>query len=274
MTSASGPVAPGSQTLLRDMGMTVRHFDLLWYKTLAELRAEAARTYVGFLWWVLDPILFMMIFYLVFGVLLERGGEHFVQFLLIGLVAWRWFHSTLTHGCNALPAGRGLIRQVYLPKVLLPLVDILSDLIKFGVVLLLLLAFLWWSGFGPRPSWLALPLLVLVQLLLITGLTLLAAALMPFLPDLKQLITHTLQMLFFMSGIFYDASRIPAAYRDWFFLNPMAFLIDAWRTVLMHGAWPAWSGLAVILIGSCGLIALACAVLRRYDRIYPKLILG
>jgi hypothetical protein len=95
----------------------VRHFDLRWYKTLAEV----ARTYAGFLWWVLDPILFMVIFYLVFCVLLERGGEHFVQFLLIGLVAWCWFHSTLTHGCNALPAGSGLIRRVYLPKVLLVL---------------------------------------------------------------------------------------------------------------------------------------------------------
>ncbi|MDX1605003.1 MAG: ABC transporter permease [Candidatus Competibacterales bacterium] len=255
--------------------MTVqRQFELVWYKVVADLRAEAARTYMGFLWWILDPIIFMFIFYLLFAVLLQRGGENFVQFLLIGLVAWRWFQATVMHGANALPAGRGLIRQVYLPKRLLPLIDILTDLIKFAVVLALLLTFLWSSGFGPSAAWLALPLLLLVQLSLITGVTLLVAALVPFLPDLKQLVGHMLHMMFFLSGIFYDVGRIPEVYRDYFFLNPMAAMIDAYRTVLLQGAWPEAKTLALILVVSVTLNVLALTLLHRYDRAYPKLIIG
>lgn len=251
-----------------------KYTELVRYKVAADLRAEAARTYLGFVWWVLDPIILMAIFYVLFGLLLQRGGEHFVQFLLIGLVSWRWFHITVFNGSNALPAGHGLIRQVYLPKLLLPLVAILTELVKFAVVLILLLTFLWASGFGPGPVWLALPVLLLVQLALIGGVTLLLASLVPFLPDLKPLIGHLLQMLFFLSGIFYDPAEIPEAYRGYFFLNPMAALIDGYREVLLHDRWPGGWRLLAIAGLSAGLIMLARTILQRYDRVYPKLIQG
>ncbi|TVR64840.1 MAG: ABC transporter permease [Candidatus Competibacteraceae bacterium] len=254
------------------MRVPQRYAELVRYKVAADLRAEAARTYLGFLWWVLDPVIFMLIFYVLFGLLLQRGGEHFVQFLLIGLVTWRWFHITVFNGANALPAGHGLIHQTYLPKLLLPLVAILTELTKFAVVLALLLVFLWVSGFGPSPAWLALPALLLVQLALICGVTLLLAALVPFLPDLKPLIGHVLQMLFFLSGIFYDPAEIPEAYRGYFLLNPMAALIDAYREVLLHGRWPGGWMLPSIAVLAAVLIVLAVAILHRYDRLYPKLI--
>lgn len=251
-----------------------RYAELVRYKAAADLRAEAARTYLGFAWWVLDPVIFMLIFYVLFELLLRRGGEHFVQFLLIGLVTWRWFHMTVFNGANALPAGHGLIRQTYLPKLLLPLAAILTDLIKFAVVLTLLLAFLGLSGFGPGAAWLALPALLLAQLALICGVTLLLAALVPFLPDLKPLIGHVLQMLFFLSGIFYDPAGIPEAHRGYFFLNPMAALIESYREVLLRDRWPdGWMLLAIVAL-AVGLILAAVAILHRYDRIYPKLIRG
>lgn len=251
-----------------------QQFELVTYKVIADLRAEAARTYLGFIWWVLDPIIFMLIFYVLFGLLLQRGGEHFVPFLLIGLVAWRWFQITVSSGANALPAGHGLVRQTYLPKLLLPLTTICTELLKFSVVLLLLLVFLWLSGFGPRPAWLALPVLLVVQLALISGITLLAAALVPFVPDLKPLIGHVLQMLFFMSGIFYDPASIPEAYRGFFFMNPMASLIDAYRDILLRGDWPNGGVLLLIAALATGLILVAAGILRRYDRVYPKLLAG
>ena len=122
--------------------LNARYRDLILYKTLADLRAEAARTYIGFLWWVLDPLIFMAIFYVVFGLLLRRSTPDFVPFLLIGLVSWRWFQNTITHSATSILGGRSLMQQVYVPKIIFPLVIILTDLVKFGLVLMLLLIYL------------------------------------------------------------------------------------------------------------------------------------
>ena len=250
------------------------YLDLILYKTLIDLKTEAAKTYIGVLWWILDPIIFMAIFYLVFGVLLQRGTEHFAQFLLIGLVTWRWFQSTIIHGSTSIQQGRGLMRQVYMPKVILPLTIILTDLFKFTLVLLLLLSFLWFSGFTPTLAYLALPLVLALELALITGFTLLLAALVPFLPDLKFVVEHVLHVLFFLSGIFYNVEMIPEAYRSYLFLNPMAVLIDTYRGILMHDQWPATERLLWIALLALAVNALAWRVLRRCDRLYPKLLVG
>ena len=78
--------------------MLHQHLELVWYKAYADLRAEAARAYLGVLWWVLEPLLYICVFYVVFGILLDRGGQGFVSFMLCGLVVWRWFSS---HDCGS-----------------------------------------------------------------------------------------------------------------------------------------------------------------------------
>jgi lipopolysaccharide transport system permease protein len=251
--------------------LSAHHRDLIFYKTLADLRAEAAKTYIGFVWWVLDPLIFMAIFYVVFGLLLKRATPDFVPFLLIGLVAWRWFQNTIAHGATAILGGRGLMQQVYVPKVIFPLVVILTDLVKFSVVLALLLVYLWWAGFGVGWTYLALPVLLLTHFLLILGLTLLVAAIVPFAPDLRFLVEHTLQIAFFLSGIFFAGSTIPEPYQPYFYLNPMAHLIEAYRDILLYQTWPNALALGAIALLGLGLSLTAYQILARNDHLYPKL---
>ena len=252
--------------------LSAHYRDLILYKTQADLRAEAAKTYIGFLWWVLDPLMFMMIFYVVFGLLLKRATPDFVPFLLIGLVSWRWFQNTISHGATAILGGRGLMQQVYLPKAILPLVVILTDLVKFGVVLGLMLIYLWSAGFGVGWSYLALPALLLSHFLLILGLTLLVAAIVPFVPDLRFLVEHLLQIVFYMSGIFFSGATIPERYQPYFYLNPMANIIEAYRDILLHHTWPNWSALAIVAALGFGISLLAYEFLTRNDHLYPKLV--
>lgn len=250
---------------------TTRYIELVLYKTYADLRAETEKTYMGFLWWIIDPLFFMLVFYVVFGLLLNNNTDNFIPFLLTGLVTWRWFDNTIMHGSSALQDNGGLMRQVYIPKLVFPVVTILTDLVKFSFVFSMLLLYLWLSGFGVNQSYLALPFILLVEFVLIVTLTFLTAALVPFFPDLKILITHILQILFFLSGIFFSSERIPEAYRSYFYLNPMARLIESYRDVLLHARWPDWQGLTITLV-----VALLAAIatgrlLMRYDRIYPKI---
>ncbi len=249
-----------------------RFRELIWYKTWAGLRAEASQNYLSFLWWIFEPLLSMGIYYLVFGLLIQRGTPDFVPFLLIGLITWQWLANTIVHSLNSIVGSRQLMTQVDLPKAVFPSVIAGMAVIKFSVVFVLLLVFLWLYGFMPNVHYIALPVIMLVQFTLILTFSYLAAAIIPFFPDLRFLVQALLQLVFFVSGILFDGNSIPEQYRQYFYLNPMANVIDAYRDILMHNQWPDWPALAVVfgfgVIGMC----LGCAVIAYYDRYYLRII--
>jgi len=249
-----------------------RIIDLVLYKTYADLRAEAAKTYINYLWWVIDPILSMLVFYVVFGLIFHRDGEGFIQFLLTGLVIWTWYKQSVSHAGNSILAGKGLMNQVHVPKLVFPLVTLLTDLTKFGFVLSLLLIFLWLSGYAPGSAYLALPLVLATQLMLTAALGFTLSAIVPYVPDLKLLVENLLHLQFFLSGIFYSAEHIPEQYQFWFYLNPMASLIEDYRSILLHNMWPAWGRLSLLVLFSAAVIAGAVALIQRLEREYPRIV--
>jgi lipopolysaccharide transport system permease protein len=252
--------------------MLLNYIDLILYKTYADLRAETERTYLGFLWWIFEPIMFMLVFYVIFGVLLQRGSEDFVAFLLVGLITWQWLAATINHGGQTILGNRLLMLQVYLPKLIFPIILILTDSVKFIFVFSLLLLYLWFTGFPPNLTYLALPLLLLTQFLLISACTILFAVIVPFLPDLRFVVQNILQAVFFMSGIFFHAAEVvPVDYQGYFYLNPMACLIEDYRAVLMYAQWPDWSTLAIIATVSVVTLALAAWLAHYFDYLYPKI---
>lgn len=245
--------------------------ELVVYKTYADLRAEAAKTYINYLWWVIDPLMAMGIFYLVFGVLLQRGQEGFVAFLLIGLVLWNWYRQSIVHAGGSLLAAKALMGQVYVPKHVFPASVLLTDLTKFAVVFALLLAFLWLSGYAVTLAYLALPAVLLTELLLLAALGFLLAGLSPYAPDLRFVADNLLMLQFFASGIFFSPRDIPDQLLGLFYLNPMAVVIDDARAILMEGVWPNWPRLLVTAVASALALAAAVALIRRWDQDYPRL---
>jgi len=248
------------------------HLDLIKYKVYAELSAEAARTFLGILWWVIEPVLYMSVFYFIFGVLFQRGGEGFVYFLLVGLVVWKWFDSSIRSGMVSLQTNAAVIVQVYQPKFIFPVIVVLINTAKFLFVMLLLLLFLLVSGKPASASWLALLPLISVQCVFIASITSLFATVIPFVPDFKWVVENGLTMLFFLSGVFFDISAMPENFQVWLRLNPMAVLIDNYRNVLLQGQMPDWWQLFWVLLFSSILIVAALRVFNRFDRIYPKLV--
>lgn len=256
-------------------GITVlqsRYRELVSFKAYTGLRAEASRTYLSFLWWVFDPILSMSVYYIVFGLLFQRGTEDYVAFLLVGLVVWQWFANSIKHGMGSIHGNGRLMTQVNLPKEIFPTIELVKDLVKFGFVFALLLIFLWLYGFEIGRAYLALPLVMGVEFLLLTTFTYLAAAIIPFVPDLKFLIDALLNLAFFFSGVFYAGATIPPRYQAYFYLNPMANLIEAYRDILMNGVWPDWN--ALFKVGLFALLGVygAQLLIRRFDGLYPRIV--
>lgn len=247
-------------------------FDLILQKTMADLRTEASRGYLGVLWWILEPVMYMGAFYIVFTHIRTRGDENYVMFLLSGLVVWKWFHTTITGGANSLIANAGLMNQVYLPKIIFPLTTVTVNTIKFLIIMILFLFFLLTFTDGISLSWSWLPMIVCVQLLLITAFTCFLSALMPFFPDFNMILQNIMLILFFLSGIFYDISKLPEKIEKALIVNPMASLISMYRNVLLNQKAPDWVVLLYIILASILILWLAVLLLKRYDRLYPKIV--
>lgn len=242
------------------------------YGVYSDLRTEIARRFLGFLWWIIEPVMYMAVFYVVFGLALRQGGPDYVPFLLCGMIVWKWFDGSVRQASLSIPMNAGLVQQIYVPKGLFALIQIFSNTFKFTIVLLLLLGFLLMIGKTPSLQWLGLLPVILTQLLLIVAVGLLLAAIIPFAQDLKLVVDNLLMLMMFMSGIFFSADQVPENMRSAFEYNPMVLLISAYRDILLHGQWPHWSSLGYCAALSLPILAGALLTLARNERRYPKLL--
>ncbi len=250
-----------------------RHYlDLIRYRSYVDLKSESAQSYLGMLWWILDPLFYLAMYYLVFGVILQRGGEGFVGFLLCGLVFWRWFANSVLRASNSIQGNAAIISQVYLPKLIFPIVETVSNAYRFAFILLIFLVFLVIYRQTFEWVWMSAALIVAVQLLLIFGVGICLALVVPFFPDIRKLIDNIMMLFFYMSGIFFDIHQLDPKFQSWLFLNPMAVLIDQYRAVFFRDQLPDLAALGTVAAVGFGLCAVAFIVGTRLDKTYPRVI--
>jgi lipopolysaccharide transport system permease protein len=250
----------------------VSFMQLVLLKTGLNLRSEAARSYLSYGWWVLEPVLHMTVYYLVFGKLLQRGTEDFVVFLLTGLIPWLWFAKTVPNATGAILNARGLILQVPLTKVFFPLVVVLQDAVKQVVVFSILFGFLLVYGIVPSITWIGIIPLVMVELVFISACAFIAATITPFVPDFRFLVGTGVQLMMFASGVFFSYEILLPEHQFYFFLNPMAVLLANYRDVLVNGIWPDWSALSMVFIGSVIVLLIMISIVNRFSGVFPRLV--
>ena len=246
---------------------------LTWYKAICELRVEAARRYMGVLWWLLEPILYMLAFYAIFAIGLRYGEDGFLPFLLCGLVPWKWFATTVTVGSTVIADNRGLMNQVYFPKVMLIGMLLLVNLIKALIVFVILVAAIAIFAGGVSVHLLAFPLVVVAQLILISGVVTVCASIVPLVPDVKLIIDNGILILFFASGIFFDITEQPPEAQQLFNLNPVARLLTCYRQVLLDQQWPDLVSLGIVAGTGLVLLAAGLWLVNHFDRRYPKVLI-
>ena len=244
--------------------------ELIWHKAAADFRAAAARTYLGVIWWVLDPLINMAVYYLVFGVILGGRQEGFVPFLLVGIVSWRFFEASVKHGSRAILNAKGLVTQVAFHKLVFTLSALLTELMQMAFTLIPLAGILCLYGFHTGPEALLWPVMLGLQMLFILAVTLPMAAIIPLAPDLGNLQDNLLRLLFYFSGIFYTVDHLPEQVRMLFWMNPMAWLIDAQRKCLLEGSVPSLLPMLCIGAGSLILIYAGAWLTWKLDQTYGK----
>ncbi len=232
------------------------------------LKADASRYFFGYVWWILEPLLYVLVFYVVFEFILHNRKEDFLVFLMCGKLTFVWFSKSLNQAARSIMVNKGLVGRVDIPKSLFPLATIQEGLYKQSTVFLLLFVVLWASGYMPSPVWAWLLPVAVVNYLLIVACSLLAAYLVCLVFDFQVLVSMATIFLMFTSGVFWDPRDLPdpAAMELILALNPLAFLLDAYRQIMMVGVAPDGFHLVLVGLGSALMAWLGFWLLQRRSR--------
>ncbi len=217
--------------------------DLLKALTHSQLKAQAAGTYLGYLWWLVDPLVMMGIYYVVMVEILNRGANYqpYAVFILCGLLPWKHLTTSIGKSSGVLRSSEGLIKAIPFPTMVLPLSRVLSCMVYFlaGLVVLLLAAL-----FCGRPigfSMLQLLPLLALQLIIVTGLSITAAALGARWRDFGIVVGHLLRIGFYGSPVIYGmdlvTNNLGANAALLYRLNPFALLIGGYRQCFFYGGY-------------------------------------
>jgi homopolymeric O-antigen transport system permease protein len=249
----------------------VKNFNIIKHQAFAELRAESTRTFAGYLWWIMQPLLSLLVYYIAFNWIFARGKENYAVFMFSGIVFYQWFASTVARSTTSLIDNYWMMQHLDVHKIVFPLYIVLVDFIKFIVVLIILLVTILLCGYSISIVWFSLVPLLFLQLLFIIGVSCGVAAITPFIPDLEQVIGVILHLMFFLSGVFFNLSQMPGELQAIMRLNPMAVLIEQYRLVLFHNNYPQWGKLGLTLLMSLGILFVSISILCRKNKMYPKI---
>ena len=215
--------------------------DLVWAWTLRTLRGRYQQSALGWLWAIVQPVATVAIFAVVFTriVPVDTGGVPYILFSYTAVVPWTLLATSITDMAMSLVQNMNLVGKIYFPREALPVASLLARLADFGIsfVLLVILVIIFRIPVSPV-GLLYLPLILLVQIALILGLGIGAAALNVFYRDVDPLLKLVIQIWFYASPILYPISFVPEKWQWLYFLNPMAGIIAAYRDVLIYNTLP------------------------------------
>ena len=240
------------QTRLNAMTNTRRLWVLWRYWLVREFKTRYAGSVLGLAWAVIQPLATLAIFYVLFGLVLAvrvpglEASNGYLLHLLAGLAVWLPFTDAIGRGVGCLVAYEDFLRKQPMPAEILPAVAVGGSLLTLfiGYALLLLLCVA--QGVGPRVTWAWLPLLVLAQIALTLGLTMLLSMAHFLWRDVGSIVAFALQLWFYLTPIVYPLSQVPDRFHGWFLFNPVACLALAVQTAILGTSMPAGTVLALI----------------------------
>lgn len=232
-----------------------RHRELLLFLAWRDILVRYKQTVLGVSWVVLRPLLFMVILTVVFGRIARLPSEEVPYALLVfsGLLPWFFFSNALSECGNSLVANNHLLSKVYFPRLIVPASTILVSAVDFVISLLVLLILMLWFGITLRWQLALLPALGIWVGILAFGLGLLFSALTVRYRDFRHIVPFMLQMGIYASPVAYSTNIIPEKLLLFYYLNPIAGVIDAFRWAII-GIQPGIYGLAYALVVTVALL--------------------
>jgi lipopolysaccharide transport system permease protein len=245
-------------------------FDLLRVLVDRDMKLLYKRSALGIAWTLINPLLQLAVFSFVFRSVIPINIPQFSSFAFSGLLIWTWSQTALFQATGLITSNKALIRQPNFPTAILPVVTTMTGLIHFLLALPVLIIFLAVDGVEPSSVLFVLPLLMVIQFVLTVGLAYPLAALNVTFRDTQHTLGVLLQMLFYLTPIFYDLNSVPKEFQPFYQLNPMVPLIEAYRAILLKGTQPDWQVLLIVSLVVAVILPIGLAIFRRQSNTFVE----
>ena len=274
------PQRPGIlQTLIETAREVASRRRLIVYLVRADLKKRGADTVLGNLWWILDPLLTMLVYVVLISIILQTKREAYPLFVFCAILPWKWFSSSVADAVTCITTRERIIKQVNFPKVVLPMAATVGGVASFAFGLIPLFAMLLLFYPQHASGWiLLLPVVAFVQFVFTVGVTLLASAVTVFYRDVGNVATHALRIWFYLSPALYGSDQIASLSTKHpeiatiYNLNPFAALFESYRNVIYYGQAPVWDLLGLVLVESLVLLVASVVLFRRVEPAFAKVI--
>lgn len=221
--------------------------ELIGNLVVSDLKIKYANSVLGFAWSLLNPLMMMVILYLVFSNIYKNNQENFIIYLLIGILSWRFFSMVTTSALESIVMKQSLVKKIFIPREILTLSVVISGLISSFLEFSVLLPLLVILGVGIYSTIVIFPVVQILFFLIIYGLSLILASLYVYFRDLNQIWQVAIQLGFFLCPIVYPLSFIPEKFQAYYMLNPVTRVIGMYRDIFLNGTIPGLSDFLVVL---------------------------
>jgi lipopolysaccharide transport system permease protein len=253
----------------------LRHYrDLFYFLVLREIQVRYKQTVLGGLWAVLQPFLTMVVFSLFLGKLAKvpSDGVPYPIFAFAALVPWTYFSNALGFAGNSLVNNQDFISKVYFPRIAIPAAPIIGWLLDFGIALIVLFGMMAVYGLAPTSYALLFPLLTLLMVFTAAGVGMWLAALNVQYRDFRYVVPFLIQLWMFVSPVVYPMSMVPDRFRVVYALNPMAGIIEGFRSALLGTTAFPWSVVGVSTGVSILMLIGGLAYFRKVERVFADVV--
>lgn len=249
-----------------------RYYAYARFSAKSDLKSEVASSYLNWLWWVLDPLLFMMVYTFIAIIVFRSGVQYFPLFVFVGLTLWNFFNKTVIQSVKLVRNNSAIVSKVYVPKYILVLQKMMVNgfkmLISFALIIVMMVIYR-----VPVTYNLIYMVPILVVLGLFTfGLSCIVLHFGVFVDDLYNVMNVVLRLMFYMSGIFYSiGSKLSEPYRSILLkCNPVSMLIESARQCMLYSSTPYRKLIVLWGIASLFLCVIGIRIIYKHENSYVK----
>ena len=253
------------------------HRRLTRYLVRADLKKHGAHTVLGNIWWVLDPLLQMVVYVVLVEVIFKVGKEDYPLFVFSAILPWKWFSSAVNDGITSVTSRDRIIKQVKFPKIVLPVAATVGGIVSFsfGLIPLLGMMLLFYRS-DISPYLVLIPAIAAVQFVFSLACAVLVAGVNVFFRDIANVARHALRLWFYLSPALYAYSDVADRLNGWVgkiqLLNPWTPLFESYRDVIYDQTMPNWLWLFALLVASTIFLALAMVFFKRVEPAFAKVL--
>ena len=264
-------IAPAKGALRIDFGELWTYRELLLLLVWRDVKSRYSQTVLGASWAILQPVLTMVVFSVIFGRLarLPSDGVPYSVFSLAALVPWTYFSSSLSGSSNSLVSSRSLLTKVYFPRLLIPAASILAMLVDFAIAFIVLLLVMLAFGIFPRVEsiWIVPAVLIILSITAMGAGSWLAALNVQY-RDVRHLSPFLVQVWMYTSPIAYSLTLVPAAYQWVYALNPLSSALAGFRSALLGTPGPTVSQVGISAMSALLMLTAGVLYFRRTERVF------